>query len=33
MPNGLLAFRSSTAGNNNLGAFPGVGDGGGAADS
>ncbi len=32
-PNGFLAFRSSAAGNNHLGPFPGVGDGGGAADS
>ena len=32
-PNGLLAFGSSAAGNNHLGPFPGIGDGGGAADS
>ena len=31
--NGLLAFGGSAAGNNHLGPFPGIGDGGGAADS
>ena len=31
--NGLFAFGGSAAGHNHLGPFPGIGDGGGAADS